>query len=663
MKGNGQMQATVFFSFFLLGLCEFFIDLKRTIYIALFCAFVCSGLVLPFGANAQTIGDTFTVKQVEVNGEKQVLLTGLKTTFIDSATLSYNRTATLADVLMQSNSIFFKSFGVGLSTPVFRGTNASQSKVYWDGVPITSSTHSTFDYTLVPITMVDAIEVDYGNASLKNSTGSFGVGVNLITKNKPADEVLIFRQSIGSFGTYKSGLTLNFGNQKFWGSTNLYYEKAKNDYSFINTAKSGSPVEKETRAAFTQYGILQKFGCQISEKDVLTLTTWYHVAPRDITPPIISNSIESRKDSSLRFFLNHEHKFKKSVLSNKFYFGNERLKYINLTANLFEVNNAYRYNYVSALEGDLTPKINYNLNGYILHDNAVTNHYKGTPNQTRYSISGTGTHSINDNFRYSVVAREEVINSRVMPIIYNASVLAGWLKDYHFFVKASYGTNYNYPGINDLYWVPGGNPNLQAEYAKQAEIGLHFTQKIKVGSFTADVTGFNNRITNQIIWLPGKNGFYEAYNLKKVNVVGLEFHTEAKILLGDLSIIPKLKYSYTQSTNLEGINALDDSKNKQVVYVPYHLTAANIRINYKTIDVYGEYQYTGFRYITSDNTDFLPAYGLVNISAGNRFSIYKNSISLRLKINNLFNTNYQAVAWYPMPGRYIEISTQININK
>ena len=113
-------------------------------------------------------------------------------------------------MLQQNNSFFFKSFGTGLSTPVFRGTTASQNKVFWQGVPLTASTHSTFDFSIMPVLLADAVEICFGNSSQKFSPGSFGAGINLITNEKSTKNSLLISQSFGSFSTYKTSLKLKY---------------------------------------------------------------------------------------------------------------------------------------------------------------------------------------------------------------------------------------------------------------------------------------------------------------------------------------------------------------------------------------------------------------------------------------------------------------------
>jgi vitamin B12 transporter len=73
--------------------------------------------------------------------------------------------------------------------------------------------------------------------------------------------------------------------------------------------------------------------------------------------------------------------------------------------------------------------------------------------------------------------------------------------------------------------------------------------------------------------------------------------------------------------------------------------------------------YTGKRYTNTENTAFLPGYFITNASGGIRFGSGVNIFDLSLKLDNIFNSNYQTIAWYPMPGRSFLIAFIYQFNK
>jgi vitamin B12 transporter len=72
---------------------------------------------------------------------------------------------------------------------------------------------------------------------------------------------------------------------------------------------------------------------------------------------------------------------------------------------------------------------------------------------------------------------------------------------------------------------------------------------------------------------------------------------------------------------------------------------------------------TGKRYLTVDNSDYLPGYMLNNIITGFRLKMKGNTFDLNFQIDNIFDVNYQTIAFYPLPGRSYSLKLLIQILK
>lgn len=82
--------------------------------------------------------------------------------------------------------------------------------------------------------------------------------------------------------------------------------------------------------------------------------------------------------------------------------------------------------------------------------------------------------------------------------------------------KASITRNYRFPTLNDLYFLPGGNPALNNESGFTYETGLSFSvDKDNVYTLSGSASWFDQHINDWIIWLPTSKGFYSPVNLKK----------------------------------------------------------------------------------------------------------------------------------------------------
>ena len=108
--------------------------------------------------------------------------------------------------------------------------------------------------------------------------------------------------------------------------------------------------------------------------------------------------------------------------------------------------------------------------------------------------------------------------------------------------------------------------------------------------------------------------------------------------------------------NYDYTTATDDETNKQLIYVPKHRAGLILNYFWKKWSFNYNLQYVGQVYITSSNSQSLDDYLLSDISLSR--SVFKDLIDLNFRVNNLFNIDYQSVAYRPMPG--INYVIQIN---
>lgn len=123
----------------------------------------------------------------------------------------------------------------------------------------------------------------------------------------------------------------------------------------------------------------------------------------------------------------------------------------------------------------------------------------------------------------SIGLREEMFGSEWTPII------PAFFTDYliskrgNLVAKASISRNYRFPSLNDLYFLPGGNPDLKKEHGFTYDAGLSFaTGRDGVYTLRGEATWFDSYIDNWIVWLPTAKGFWTPKNVKEVHAYGVE---------------------------------------------------------------------------------------------------------------------------------------------
>ncbi len=107
----------------------------------------------------------------------------------------------------------------------------------------------------------------------------------------------------------------------------------------------------------------------------------------------------------------------------------------------------------------------------------------------------------------------------------------------------------------------------------------------------------------------------------------------------------------------------DMSVNKQLVYVPGHQTNACIKVKTGGFKIKYSYSYIGKRYISSDNSQFLPSYKLSDLSLSYAYKNGSQRAELNRFIENIWNIDYQAIVYHPMQGRSYFLSIRYFFNK
>lgn len=195
---------------------------------------------------------------------------------------------------------------------------------------------------------------------------------------------------------------------------------------------------------------------------------------------------------------------------------------------------------------------------------------------------------------------------------------------------ASYGTSFVAPSFNQLYWPGFGNPSLQPEEGKHAELSLRFSQ----GSYGARAAWFRHRIRGYIT--PGNNP-----NNIDADIEGLSLSCDQQ--LQDWVLDASVDHMDPQIAT--GANA-----GKQL---PRRArTALKLQAGWTGGDLSGGAAWRAYsqRYDDAGNTPAkrLPGYGTLDLRADWRIA---PAWTLGARLNNVANKAYETAYGYNQPGR------------
>jgi iron complex outermembrane receptor protein len=291
-----------------------------------------------------------------------------------------------------------------------------------------------------------------------------------------------------------------------------------------------------------------------------------------------------------------------------------------------------------------------------------SNNFEKHISRNNTSLTVSAERKTGERFGTAILIREIIDNKTFLIPDFSAGVefrLIPW-EDY--LIYSNFSRNSRIATLNDLYWSPGGNPDLKNEYAYSYELGYRMSSEISsMLSLSTDVSLFSSFIRNMIHWHPGEYSYWTADNLKSINASGAELFAAIKYSVNRLSIRVNAGYTYTRSVSNDAENK--DLKGKQLIYIPENHANGVIQFGYGIFYSSWITSFTGKRYISVDNSDFLPGYTLNNLVNGFKVSLERVSADINFRVDNLFNVNYQSIAYYPQPGRSYFISIKLQYEK
>lgn len=611
--------------------------------------------------------------------------TGAKVSRIDPEIMQANKTRSLAELLTDYTAIYIKTTGMGaLSTASFRGASPSQTRVNWNGINITPPMSGTFDFSQIPVFFTDAVNLYYGSSHVKNGTGAIGGSVNLFTdpdwhrgvKGKALGEY-------GSYGTYTVGGQVNVSGSKASSKTRLFYQHSDNNYTYINKILTGTPFrEKREDAEYTQWGAMQEGYFRLSPYTRLTAIAWYQEGERMLPPAlgVVNQSHEQQKETNARVYAGLDFARGIHALRAKaawLYYRQDYDKWYE--GGLFdpEGNRNQSHTWQAVADYTCTPRED------LIIGSTLTYSHDWIRVSSYIEIDSSKYHLGDVDFDYPEVeppfqATRDVLSWQVAAtwtplewLLLNGQYMfeqndskgvSTWsagvvfnLLNKELQVKGNVAYNYRFPSMNDLYWRPGGNPDLLPEEGYSYDATIAYRKQLCRGlDFNAEISGYRMYIDNWILWLPkdGNQWIWTPQNHRNVLSQGVELYGKMNYEIGDWRLTASGNYSWSQSRTRKKMHEDDGSYMKQIPYVPRFKWNVRMAADWKGAFFSWQVTYIGRRFITTDQEYATDPYSIHNIVGGYTYT-FRNGMKLtpQIRVDNLFDTYYESTQYYPMPLR------------
>lgn len=603
--------------------------------------------------NAQ---DTIALQSVEVYTEKTNFSSlGKKTETIDSTLQSQFKFNSLADLINSNTSVFIKQYGSGgLATTAFRGGNASQTAIMWNGFNIQNPMLGQTDLGLLPSVLFDNVSIEYGGSS--SLWGSGAVAGSIFLNNLlPFHKGFSSKTNIAytSLNSQNISTALSFGKKRIVSSTKFYLNNSKNNFSYLSQVDN--TIKQSNFTNFSVIGFSQDFRIVIGAHQQLTANIWYHSASRHLPGFNLEKDARTYQfDKTGRFSLNwvyYKNRLNATIRAAHF---NERINYSDSITKLFsrsitkttivESDNFWQWNRNNRL----------NFGASLNSNSANTDAYQETKYLNRVSFLLSNKSSFfNRKFNTSIAVRGEYFSVGSLPITGHVSA------EYIFSSKLKIALNtarvYRQPTLNELYWQPGGNINLKAEQGFTNEGSLDYQTNIKNFKLQFNAAAYSRVINNWILWLPGIAGNPSPINIQKVWSRGTETtskltYSHKKFLIG-LNMLT----SYVLSTVESNLQTRSNTLHRQLIYTPRYTVTSSLHFVYDKFSATLFHNYCGYRFTTSDNSEWLPPYHLNHLKLNYTLDKKHSRFSFFTACNNIFNKNHFVIAGRAMPLRNYEL--------
>jgi len=592
-----------------------------------------------------------------------------------------------------------------LSTLAAAGLPGTHLMVNWEGMSLVNPMHHTPDMALMPSWLLAGAQVEPRAAGGRIGGGSGGGVLWVPGDLKEGDAPVRVFLSAGSFGARSGGLGATLRRGALGYSMRAYTQHCDLDFPYPATHSPESPRVRRRQSAQSGAGLRQSLSYQAG-RHAVRLGHWLQMHERQIPVALTAAPGRAEQHDTLhRIRLNWNHNLRRRLLWGNLGLSREINRYSDSATAVFG------RHLVEGVQGWLGWRRDYGWGWLTAHGNlqkhrVVSTAYPGRVHQSRLGLQAQlgrmwGRHSIR------LAARVEQVDGRWLPPVPEVSwewttgkgesqslpslkpevavsaltdshrASRGWrasgkgtsqslpslkpevavsaLTDSHRVSRgwtASLSGLQRIPGLNDLYWQPGGRPDLGYEQGWSVQAGRQFTRPNpgRKSLLRCGARLYVNHLLRQIVWLPDATlGYWRPTSLQETRSGGLQADAFWRRNLRESILELHLQYAYTRS--------LQYPDRRPLPYLPPHVLLTGVRWMHPRLYTDLRVRMVDRRSDAFDPGDSrLHPYACVRLGAGWQLPGPARRWNLSVAVENLFNARYELVPYHPMPGRQFTCS-------
>jgi vitamin B12 transporter len=568
----------------------------------------------------------------------------------------------LADKIASVPGIVFKDYGYGgLKTVSIRGMGAEHTLVMYDGERLNSEQNGGCDLNNVLIDEIEKIEIIRGGSSAYYGSDALGGVINVIPKT-----------TFDRFG-FRAGITIGSNEYKkavlgSSGSINgisynasFLKEKSDNNYEYRYSDRGEVYEGNRKNSDFDINQFSTQFNYSISSNSSVNLFSKYLAADRGIPNTItITNSTARQKDKDFLTIMNYKFHYNNFDISLSPSYRYTFYEYTdpNLSDGISSLKGTSDF-YRSGFSGNAKTLISADISSLFgvefYSTSAKCANYNDDKNRIQFGSFFSSEIELFKNFAFPLIVFPAIrydyysdFGSQISPKIgANLDLYNNML-----FFKSGYSKSFRAPTFNDLYWNPGGNPDLKPEKSNSFDCGLSYYLD-EPFEISADINYFNIITKDRIIWVPFSGTIWKPKNIKDVSSTGFESNLELGFF--NKILVLSASYSYTEAKN---ITMNDVNKDKLLPYIPKHTFKSGLVLQYGKIGFGAQFRFFSSRY-SEESNDYLSKldyYHLMDSYIQYTTKLFSLETIFKCEMNNLYNSEFVVMPYYPTPLRDYKVS-------
>ena len=601
-------------------------------------------LALPFAAQAQDRGAT-DLDEVVVSGTRTAVAVEdrlVPAQVINREAIQRSQARSLSELLQGRAGISLANQGGAgkITTLNLRGTESDHVLVLIDGVRMGSATAGLPALQDLPIDQIDRVEIVRGPRSSLYGSEAIGGVIQVFTRRNTGKVRPNFRIGVGSDSTREASAGIGGGNARGWFGADVAHTRTDG----FNACRGRGPDP----------GIPFDFGagCFTDEpdRDGYRNTSANLRGGYSFTDTLMMEANALRAEGKSEFdgsFTNRSETVQQVIGTKLRYTPSEK---VGLQLSLGrnddksddfhdDVQSGYfeTRRYVASLQGDFTVAANQLLTaGIDWQDDKVESATDFDVTQ-RDNLAGFveyqgrfGAHQLQASVRND--DNEQFGNHTTGSLGY------GFGFDNGLKLTASVATGFKAPSFNDLYYPFFGNPDLKPEESESVNLGI--AQYADSWNWTFNV--YQNKVDQLIsydaaIFLPN--------NIDEARIRGAEFTVD--FTLGGFDIATQL--SHTDPRN----RSAGPNHDNLLARRPRNTARIDVDRAFGAFRTGVTFNAAGERYDNLANTDRLGGYSTLDLRL--EYAIAP-AWTLQAKVGNVFDRDYETVAWYNQAGRTYGLS-------